>query len=339
MPKMPPVAVEVVRGERVESAHRVLAAVVEDGRLVLAVGDVSTPVHPRSAVKPLQAIPLLESGAADAFGLGEAEIALACASHGGTPRHLEILAAWLARLGLDERALACGGHPPLDPAAAGELVRAGRAPTPLHDNCSGKHLGMITLALHLGAPVAGYHRPEHPVQRAIATVLRELAALPELPAPAVDGCNVPTWPLPLSALAHAAFCLATGAGLAPERAVACRRILAACRACPELIAGPDRPDTRIVAALPDGLVKSGAEGVCLGFFPARRIGLALKVEDGAGRAAPVALLDLLDHLGLLDAAARSRLSGLITVPLESRTGTTVGMIRPRPGWLSEEAAS
>ena len=339
MAQVPPIAVEVVRGERVESAHRVSAAVVEDGRLALAVGDVETPVHPRSAVKPLQALVLVERGAADAFGLEDADIALACASHAGTPAHLERLAAWLSRLRLDVRALACGGHPPLDAEAAAALVREGRAPTPLHDNCSGKHLGMITAALHRGAPVAGYHRPEHPVQRAVAAVLCELAGVSGLPAPAVDGCNVPTWPLPLSALARAAFRFSTGAGLAPERARACRRILAACRAHPLLIAGPGRPDSRIVAALPDGAVKIGAEGVYLGFFPERRIGVALKVEDGASRAAPVALLDLLDHLGLLDAAARRQLADLLAVPLESRTGLPVGVIRPRPGWLVEGCAA
>lgn len=335
----PPVAVEVLRGERVESAHRASAAVVRDGRLVLAVGEVERPVYPRSAIKPLQALPLVESGAADAFGLGEAEIALACASHSATPRHLELLAAWLARLRLDERALACGGHPPLDPASAEELIREGRRPTPLFDNCSGKHLGMLTFALHVGAQAAGYHRPEHPVQRAIAAVLAQLAGLPELPAPAVDGCNAPNWPLPLSALAHAAWRFATGAELSPERAAACRRILEACRARPGLIAGPGRPDTRIVASLSDGLVKTGAEGVYLGFFPQAGIGLALKVEDGAGRAAPVALLDLLDHLGLLEASARSRLADLMTVPVTSRTGIEVGVIRPRAGWLAGDAPS
>ena len=151
-----PVAVEVWRDGRVESRHRVRACVADAaGKLVLEVGDIDEPVFPRSAVKPFLALALVESGAADALGVGEAELALACASHGGEPRHVSLVEAWLARLGLDEAALACGPHPPTYPPAAAELVRAGQRPRRLHNNCSGKHTGMLAAALHQRLPIAG----------------------------------------------------------------------------------------------------------------------------------------------------------------------------------------
>ena len=164
-----PIAVVVRRGERVESEHRVAYAVAAaDGRLLEAAGDVARPVFPRSAVKPLQALALVESGAADRFSVSERELALACASHGGEPEHVDLVRAWLARLGLDGAALECGAHPPTHAPSAARLIAAGHPPERVHNNCSGKHAGMITVARHLGAPVAGYSRADHPVQRLIA---------------------------------------------------------------------------------------------------------------------------------------------------------------------------
>ena len=203
------VAVEVVRGGRVESRHRVDACVVDaTGATILAVGPVDVPVYPRSAVKPFQALPLVESGVADAFGVSDEELALACASHGGEPMHVERVAAWLARLGLQESDLACGPHPPLNAAAAAMLAE-GRRPTRLHNNCSGKHTGMLAACLHQGWPTAGYARPDHPLQRAIARELADLAGLSELAAPGTDGCSLPAFAMPLRALALAAARLAT----------------------------------------------------------------------------------------------------------------------------------
>ncbi len=334
---VPPVAVELRRGGRVESRHRASLAVVRAGRLVLAVGDVATPVYPRSAIKPLQALPFVAGGAAAAFGLGEEELALACASHAGEPCHTERLARWLDRLGLDVRALACGTHPPLAVEVARALERQGLAPTPLHHNCSGKHLAMLTDARHRGEPIAGYHQPDHPVQRRIEDLLERLTGGAVTRPPALDGCSVPTWAIPLAALAEAAWRFGAGVGLAPHERAAAARLLAAGRRHPVLLSGHGRPDARINAALADGLVKIGAEGVYLGVFPGAELGLALKVEDGGcGRAAPVALLAVLDQLGLLPAEARPKLADLATVPLSNHAGRRVGELRAAAGWPGAE---
>lgn len=316
-----------------ESRHRVRFCLADDaGKLLLAEGDIDEPVYPRSAIKPLQALPLVASGAAEAFALEEADLALACASHNGEPMHTERVRRWLERLGLGPEALACGSHPPLHAETAAALIRAGIAPSPLHNNCSGKHAGMLTLARFLDAPIAGYLAPEHPVQRAILAVLRELAGGAVREPPAIDGCGVPTWPIPLSALATAAARFASGAGLDAVQAEAAARILAACRAHPPMIAGTGRACSRILPHLARGLVKTGAEGVYLAFLPEIGAGLALKVEDGASRASAVALVALLDRLGLLDDEAPRRLADLFVTPLCNHAGTRVGEIRPAAGW-------
>lgn len=330
---IPPVAVEVRRGGRVESRHRASLVVAgPDGSTVLAVGRTDEPVYPRSAIKPFQALPLVESGAADAFGLGPRELALACASHSGEEDHVAAVAAWLERLGLAEGDLACGPHPPLSADAARSLVARGEEPTRLHNNCSGKHAGMLTLALHLGVPTTGYERPDHPVQQRIRAVLAELTDGAVEDPPAVDGCAAPNWPAPLRAWAVAAARFATGEGLAPGRAEAARRLIAACRAEPRFVAGSGRACTRVIGALADGMVKTGAEGVFLGWFPQARLGLALKVEDGATRASEVALVATLDRLGLLDAKGRRQLADLLEHPVTNTRGEPVGEIVPAPGF-------
>jgi L-asparaginase II len=329
----PPVAVLVRRGELVESEHRVAYAVATaDGRLLHAAGDVDRPVYPRSAVKPLQAIPLLESGAAERFAVSERELALACASHSGEPEHVGLVEAWLARLGLDGSALECGAHPPLHGPSAEHLVAMGRPPERAHNNCSGKHAGMITLARHLDAPVPGYSRADHPVQRQVAEVLRALTGLSELPAAAVDGCGIPTFSIPLGRLALAMARFGHPAELPAARAQACRRLRAAMRAHPHLVAGTDRVCTEIMTAVPRVLVKTGAEGVYAAVLPERRLGLALKVADGAGRAASVALLALLQALGALDAGATGALAHRARPELRNHAGVAVGRIEPASGW-------
>jgi L-asparaginase II len=328
-----PVAVEVWRGGRVESRHRVaLAVVATDGRPLWALGDTISPVYPRSALKPLQALPLVASGAADAVALDMAELALACASHSGEPMHVERVAAWLERLGVAADELACGPHPPIEKAAAERWVRAGAVPSRLLNNCSGKHAGMVTLACHLGAPLRGYERPDHPVQRVIAEHIAAAAGLDVLPGPGTDGCAVPNWPLPLGAFALAFARFAAGALGSAALAAAARRITAAMRAHPELVAGTGRCCTALMAAVPQVIAKTGAEGVYVAGLPERGIGIALKVEDGAGRAAEVALLAVLEALGALDAAARERLAAFIRPPLRNTAGSVVGEIAAVPGW-------
>lgn len=333
---MVPIAIEVRRGDRVESRHRASLAVADHtGRLVLAVGEVDRPVYPRSAIKPLQALPLVERGAADAFGLGDAELALACASHGGEPEHLALVRAWLERLGLDERGLGCGAHPPLHGPSAERLIAAGSRPTRLHNNCSGKHAGMLTLARHLGAPLEGYARPDHPVQLLIHDTLAAFTDGRLEKPPAIDGCGVPTWAIPLSALATAFARFAAPDDLPPQRAAAARRIARAMLRRPFLVAGTGRLCTALLEKGGGLLAKTGAEGVYVATLPERGLGLALKVEDGAGRAAEPALLAALEALGWLPAAAAAALEPFARPILRNHAGEVVGRILPVPGWPVE----
>ena len=216
-----PVLVEMVRGGLVESRHRGAVAVVDaDGATVLALGDVARPVYPRSAVKPLQALPLIESGAADRYGFGDQEIALACASHGGEPAHVEVASRMLARAGLDASALECGAHWPSHQPSSQALARTG-APSALHNNCSGKHAGFLCVACAAGVEHCGYVKAKHVVQREVRGALEELTGVGlSADVCGIDGCSIPTWAVPLTALAHGFARFGTGQGLqqnAPRR--------------------------------------------------------------------------------------------------------------------------
>jgi L-asparaginase II len=328
-----PVAIEVWRGGRVESRHRVRACVADAaGRVVLAFGDVDEPVFPRSAVKPFQALALVETGAAEAFGVGEEELALACASHGGEPTHVSLVEAWLARLGLGEDDLACGAHPPLHAPAAAALARSGQTPRRVHNNCSGKHTGMLAAARHRGWPTRGYERVDHPVQRHGAAALALLAGLERLPEPGIDGCGLPNHPLPLRALARAAATLVDQAGQAAGRGAALARIAAAMRAHPLLVAGTGRCCTAVMQAAPGVVAKTGAEGVYLGAIADSGLGVAVKAEDGATRAAETAFLAVLDRLGALGEAARAELARWRRPTLRNFAGQPVGEIAVADGW-------
>ncbi len=333
VPSANPIAVLAYRGKRIESWHRVAYAIADpSGRLVHAAGDVSRPIYPRSAVKPLQALAMLESGAAERFDVSDAEVALACASHSGEPRHVDQVLAWLARLGLDQRALECGAHPPMHAASADRVRASGQAFSPVHNNCSGKHAGMQTLATALGASTSGYTHPDHPVQQRIKMVLAEMAGAETLPPPAIDGCGVPTYPMPLAQMATALARLADPSGLEPARVAACRRVQTAMINHPDLVAGTGRACTTIMIKAPNVVVKTGAEGVYAAALPERQLGLALKVDDGAGRAASVALLALLAALQVLDEKARRALSALARPRLRNHAGHPIGRLEPAAGW-------
>ncbi len=335
-----PVAILVLRGDRVESRHRVSYAVADaGGRRRHEGGDPDRAIFPRSAVKPLQALVLLESGAAARFAVGPAELALACASHGGEALHVEAVRRWLARLDLDQANLECGAHPPLHGPSAERLVAAGRAPEPVHNNCSGKHTAMLATARHLGAPLAGYSHADHPVQRRVAAALAQMAGAAALPAPALDGCGLPTYPLTLRELATAMARLADPAQLGPGRRAACREICAAMTAHPQLVAGSGRACTAIMTAVPGIVVKTGAEGVYGAALPGPGLGLALKVEDGGSRAAPVALLALLEALGALGPEQRAALDEVALPTLRNHAGRIVGRIVPAAGWPQLAGAS
>jgi L-asparaginase II len=295
-----PVLVEVTRGTLVESVHCGAVAVSDArGRLVLSVGDVERPIFPRSALKPVQAVPLIESGAAEAFGLTDQELALACASHSGEPQHTARIAAWQERIGCSVADLACGPHRPMHEATATMMIKSGERWTALHNNCSGKHTGFMTLALGLGVGVAGYQEFEHPVQRRVEDTLKEMAGLSGPLPRGIDGCTVPNFALPLAALARAMAGFADTNALSPTRAKTCAHIVAAMTANPALIAGTGRPCTMMMGQAPDIAVKTGAEGVYVAILPALGLGVALKIDDGTGRASETAIAAVLIALGAL----------------------------------------
>jgi L-asparaginase II len=324
-----PLLVEVVRGGRVESCHRGVVAVVDSkGRRMFALGDAARPVYPRSAAKPLQALVLIESGAADHFGLGQEELAIACASHGGEEGHVATVTRMLALAGLDPSALKCGAHWPLHPASAQALARFGRVATPLHNNCSGKHAGFLCAAYALGADRGTYVEPSHPVQRAVKAALEELARI-SIPAHAcaVDGCSVPTWSMPLEAVAGAFARFGSGKGLNARRAAAARRLWEACTQNPWHVAGTGRFCTEIMSRFGARLlVKSGAEGICCAALPEQGLGIAVKCDDGAGRAAEIMMAATLARFLPTD-TDRAGLAEFIRRPLRNWNGIAVGEIR------------
>jgi L-asparaginase II len=330
-----PLLIEVGRGAVTESVHRGAAAVARaDGSLIAAWGDVDRPVFPRSAIKPFQALPLLETGAADRFAVTDEELALACGSHGGEDGHVERVAAWLARLGLGPRDLVCGAHPPLSEAAARALVQSGEKPSSLHNNCSGKHAGFLATALFLKEPVVGYAGPVHPVQLRVKRVLAQITgvAAAQLTA-ATDGCNAPIYPVPVRGLALAWARLADPESCGRLRCESLRRVAQAMTRHPALVGDDARFDTRVMAAAAGAvIVKGGAEGVHAAALPAAGLGIAVKVDDGAKRAAEAAMAALLVAFGGLDAGVASLLASYRETPVRSASGLRVGVLRPAAGW-------
>ncbi len=343
-PAANPVLVEVVRSDSCESRHRGAACVARADGPVAAWGDVASPIFPRSAVKPLQALPLVASGAADQFRLSPAEIAIACGSHAGDALHVRTVANWLARIGYGPGALICGPHPPMSETAARELLLRGEAPGRLHNNCSGKHAGFLTLARQLAVPAANYGAPEHPVQKRVAATLAALAGIdPRALKCGTDGCGVPTFALPLAALARAFALFATtdegaddgaeGSGL-DGAAAGASRIRAAMLSCPEFVAGSGRFDTEVIAAAGGAiLVKGGAEGVAAAALPGRGLGIAVKIDDGGRRAAEAVMAALLIRYVQVGDAAAAMLRRYADAPLRNSQERIVGSVRVAAGWL------
>lgn len=317
--------VEVRRAALVESVHRVSVAVVgAGGGLVALAGDPDLLTYWRSAAKPFQALPLVEDGVLERFGLGPEDLALACASHSSEPRHRAIAERMLAAIGCDEADLACGPHPPLGPAVAREVAAGGVTLTSTWSNCSGKHAGMLALARFHGWPTAGYHRAGHPVQERILQAVRQWTGLSrEELVFGVDGCTTVCFGLSLRAMARAYAALAA----APTSALAAVRT--AMMSHPELVAGEGRFCTELMQALPGHVVaKVGAEGVHCAAVPGARLGVAIKVEDGDMRASPPALLGVLAALApLVPDEARlpaGALSHWARPALRNTRGETVG---------------
>ena len=330
-----PVLVEVTRGGVVESLHRGAACVYDaTGARVLAWGNVETPVFPRSAVKLLQAVPFLETGAADVCQTNFNELALACASHGGERPHVAVARAWMERLGLEEGHLACGPHFPYEAAATNELIRAGETPSTLHNNCSGKHLAMLATALAKGEPVEGYQEPDHPVQRRVRDTMSELTGEDLSQAPVgIDGCGVPNWGITLAAMARAMARIADPHGLRVARQSAIRRLRNAVARNPFMVAGTGRFCTALIGRKSTELyVKTGAEGVFVASLYELGVGVALKIDDGAKRASEVALAAILRYLEVLDDADWEALAEFAAPPILNRAGRVVGDIRTVDGW-------
>jgi L-asparaginase II len=332
-----PLVVEVLRSApggpaHVESRHRVRLAVSDaSGRLVAGFGDVEAAVFPRSAIKLVQALPLIESGAADALGLTGEELALAAASHSGEEGHVATAAAMLAKAGRDESCLVCGAQWPEREADRGRLHRLDARPTRLHNNCSGKHAGFVCFAVHAGIDPAGYGEPEHPVQREIASALADVTGVDIAGAPrGRDGCSIPTWALPLTAIARGMARLGTGEGLAPSRAAAAKRLIAAALTHPFMVAGTHRLCTDLMEALDRTVyVKTGAEGVYTAWLPSLGLGVALKAEDGATRAAQVAVAHVV--AGLIGRVGDPALSRFLAPKISDWNKVEVGGLRLEEG--------
>lgn len=326
-----PVLVDVLRGAVVESAHRGAVAVFDaEGKAVWEIGDTHRPVFPRSAVKAIQALPLVESGAADAYGFGDKELALACASHSGEPAHAELARTMLAKAGCDESALECGTHWPMDHEATVALARTGGIPNALHNNCSGKHAGFVCTCCHGGIDHHGYVTAGHAMQEMIREAMEAVTgAAHDAGHRGTDGCSIPTYAVPLRNFALGFAKMVSGKGLGPVRAKAAQRLLSACMAEPFFVSGTGRADLKLMQAAPGRIfVKVGAEGVYCAALPELGFGIALKCDDGAGRAAEVMIASVLARLLRKDADLSAALERLARPDIESRIGAKVGMMRP-----------
>ncbi|HET9820620.1 MAG TPA: asparaginase [Burkholderiaceae bacterium] len=336
---MNPILVEAWRGGSIESQHRGAFAVVDArGQVVASLGDIGRPVFPRSAVKVLQALPLVASGAAERFGLDDAELALACASHGGEAPHVRTAASMLAKAGLDEQALECGTHWPYNEAAQRALAASAQAPGVLHNNCSGKHAGFVCLGCLMAAAtgrdarafLAGYVQPDHPVMREVGAAIEAATGWRLADGPhGTDGCSIPTYGIPLERLAHAFARVATGVGLSPEHAAAARRLRTAVARQPFMVAGSGRFDTRVMERFGERVFcKVGAEGMYCAALPQAGLGIAVKVDDGnTSRACEVVMAALLRAwVEPLDAEQSALLDALSDVALRNWRGIDVGRL-------------
>jgi len=319
--------IEVLRGGVVEARHAVHAVVADaDGRVVAAVGDSDAGTFYRSAAQPLQALPLVEDGVVERLGSTEDELALCCASHEGEPRHVAGARSILAKAGLDESALRCGPHLPFSEAEARALLRDGGQALPVHNNCSGKHAGMLALAVANGWDPEGYHQAAHPVQKRMMREIVRWAKVDETEvATAVDGCGVVCFSVPLSAMAasFARFSAAAADGGAS------RRIVDAMTGNPFMVGGTGRACTAVMERTgARAFVKLGAEGVYGAGVPDRGLGIAIKVADGARRAVEVALVHVLHRTEVLGMDDLEALARWARPQVRNTRGEVVGAIRP-----------
>lgn len=325
------ILVKVMRGSLAESVHRGHAAVVNaDGELLFFAGNPEYATFARSAAKPLQAIPIVESGAADHFKLNERDIALLCSSHNGETAHVEAVEQLLNKIGLSAGNLQCGAHYPYHTASADRLKQRNERPTAIHNNCSGKHTGMLAYAVHKGYPLDNYLSLEHAVQQSMLQTVSEMCGLnPAELQLGTDGCGVPVFGMPLSRLAFAYARLGFPEQLPAAKRQACRTIIRALRENPFYLAGSSRFDTRLIESSSGRIIgKMGAEGVFALCVPDERIGIAVKVEDGTMRALYPAVVEIVRQLGLIAGSQLDALESFHTPVQTNWRGDRVGIIVP-----------
>ena len=332
--------VECTRGSMVESIHfGALAVVSSHGKLLASVGDPQLTTFLRSSAKPFQALPFIERGGADHFGLTDREIAILCASHSGTDEHVAVLHTIQSKVGVGEGQLLCGAHNPYHEPTTQALLLRGEKPTPIRHNCSGKHTGMLAHALLRSLPLEDYINPQHAVQQTILQTFAEMCDVkPEEIHLGVDGCSAPVFAVPLYNAALAMARLADPVGLPALRAAALQRIFRAMAANGDMVAGPGRFDTLIMSLMGGNLVaKAGAEGYqVIGLLPgligagSPGIGMAFKIADGdtSGRARPLVGIEILRQLGVLSAEQIAGLAGFDRRPLYNWRKLPIGEIRP-----------
>ncbi|HEX6707010.1 MAG TPA: asparaginase [Albitalea sp.] len=338
---MNPVLVEAWRGDAIESEHTGSIAVLDaGGAVLLALGDIDRPVFPRSAVKALQALPLVESGAAERLALSDEELALACASHNGEPLHVRTALSMLAKAGADVDMLECGAHWPYHEPSVRAMAARGETPTPLNNNCSGKHAGFVCLAcalmgwndggVDLRRYVKGYVKPDHPVMREVSEALHASTGFDLSRAPrGTDGCSIPTYGIPLRQLALAFARFGTGVGLREGHARAARRLREAVAKAPFMVGGSDRMDSAVMQRLGERVFcKVGAEGMYCAALPQRGLGVAIKISDGNNaRAAEVVMAAAIESLVTLSAEEAEFMDGFSAVRLKNWNGIEVGALR------------
>lgn len=342
--------VEVTRGRIVESVHYgSLCAVRPDGSILFTLGDSKTKFFLRSSAKPFQALAFLERGGAEYYRLEPSEVALICASHSGTEAHIQALEALQRKVGITETSLLCGAHLPYSQKSSDLLIKQGISPRPNHNNCSGKHTGMLAFAKMIGASLEDYLDPSHPVQKAILNTFAEMCGLKtEEIEPGIDGCTAPVFAVPLTKAAAAYAHLCQSDDLPEKRAAACRLITSSMWAHSDMVAGPERFDTDGMAAGKGAFIsKVGAEGYrALGIFQGKAagfdssIGITMKISDGDPilRAGALIAMNVLKVFGVLDDGQRAALKAYDRRPFFNWRGKEVGEIRPTPELIRSLAA-
>ena len=327
----PATLAEVTRGDILESIHVGHAAIVDEtGQVIEAWGDPDRVILPRSSCKMIQALPLLESGAG--ADLTDAQLALACASHEGEPRHVDLVGRWLSDLGLSEDALLCGPEESRVTDYRDEMIRERKAPGRLLNNCSGKHTGFLMLARHLKAG-PHYVATDHPVQLAVRTAFEEVTEAPS-PGFGIDGCSAPNFATTIRGLARSMAHLATAIAGRSARETAMVRLREAMMAHPGLVSGRVAACNDLMSAAPGRIVaKTGAEGVYIAILPEQRIGIAVKADDGAKRAATAAIAALLVRRGVVS-ADNPRISPWLAQPIPNRDGILTGHCRAAPALMA-----